>query len=48
LLTIYAVAKRVADGSITIPIKTFSLDQIVEAHKAMEDSSALAKIVVLV
>jgi hypothetical protein len=30
------------------PIKTFTLDQIVEAHQAMEDSSALAKIVVLV
>jgi NADPH:quinone reductase-like Zn-dependent oxidoreductase len=42
------IARQILEGNITIPIKTFTLDQIVEAHQAMEDSTALAKIVVLV
>jgi D-arabinose 1-dehydrogenase-like Zn-dependent alcohol dehydrogenase len=42
------IAYQILEGNITIPIKTFTLDQIVEAHQAMEDSTALAKIVVLV
>ena len=41
------LAKEVADGSIRIPTRTFQLDQIVEAHRAMEDSTAAAKIVIL-
>lgn len=42
------IAKRIADGSLKIPIKTFPLDHIVEAHKAMDNSTAMAKIVVTV
>jgi NADPH:quinone reductase-like Zn-dependent oxidoreductase len=42
------IAQQVADGTMKIPIKTYTLDQIVEAHQAMEDSTAQAKIVVLV
>lgn len=42
------IAQRVVDGSLKIPIKTFRLDQIVEAHVAMDESTAGAKIVVLV
>jgi D-arabinose 1-dehydrogenase-like Zn-dependent alcohol dehydrogenase len=42
------IAQQVLEGSIRIPIKTFTLDQIVEAHQAMDDNTALAKIVVLV
>jgi len=42
------IAKRIADGSLKIPIRTFSFDQIVEAHKAMDGSTAMAKIVVIV
>ncbi|RDL39680.1 GroES-like protein [Venustampulla echinocandica] len=41
------IAQKVVDGSIKIPIKTYRLDQIVEAHKAMEENTAGAKIVVL-
>jgi D-arabinose 1-dehydrogenase-like Zn-dependent alcohol dehydrogenase len=42
------IAQRVAEGTLKIPIKTFRLDQIVEAHVAMDESTAGAKIVVLV
>ena len=42
------IARQVVDGSLSIPIMTFSLDEIVEAHRAMDDSTAGAKIVVLV
>jgi NADPH:quinone reductase-like Zn-dependent oxidoreductase len=42
------IAQQVAEGTLKIPIKTFSLDQIVEAHQVMEDSTAQAKIVILV
>jgi hypothetical protein len=37
-----------ADRPFPFPIRTFNLDQIVEAHEAMDDNTALAKIVVLV
>jgi hypothetical protein len=42
------LAQKLADRASPFPIKTFTLDQIVEVHEAMENSSALAKIVVLV
>jgi hypothetical protein len=42
------IAQRVVEGSLQIPIKIFRLDQIVEAHLAMDESTAGAKIVVLV
>ena len=41
------IAKQVAEGTMKIPIKTYTLDEIVEAHRAMDDSTAAAKIVVL-
>ncbi|KAI9814661.1 MAG: hypothetical protein M1827_003217 [Pycnora praestabilis] len=41
------VAQLVKDGTMHIPIKTYKFDQIVEAHHAMDDSSAEAKMVVL-
>ncbi|KAH8801655.1 putative zinc-binding oxidoreductase [Xylogone sp. PMI_703] len=42
------IAQLVAEGSMKIPIKTFSLSQIAEAHRAMDENTAAAKIVVLV
>lgn len=42
------LAQRVVDGTLKIPIKTFTIDEIVQAHHAMDDSTAGAKIVVLV
>jgi hypothetical protein len=42
-----SIAQRVVEGSLRIPIKTFHLDQIVDAHIAMDEGTA-AKIVVLV
>lgn len=42
------IAQLVKDGTIHIPIKTYRLDQIVEAHQAMDDSTAAAKIVIMV
>ena len=42
------VAQLVKNGSIHIPIKTYRLDQIVEAHRDMEETSVGAKMVVLV
>jgi NADPH:quinone reductase-like Zn-dependent oxidoreductase len=41
------VARLLKDGKIKIPIKTYKLEQIVEAHTAMDESSAVAKMVVL-
>lgn len=32
-------AQRVAEGTLTVPIKTFCLDQIVEAHVAIEENT---------
>ncbi|KAE8441795.1 hypothetical protein EG329_004308 [Mollisiaceae sp. DMI_Dod_QoI] len=34
------IAQRVADGTLKIPIKTFTIDEIVQAHRAMEDNIA--------
>ncbi len=42
------LAQQVADGTLKIQIgRTFHLDQIVEAHRAMEENTAGGKIVVL-
>jgi NADPH:quinone reductase-like Zn-dependent oxidoreductase len=42
------LAQQVADGTLKIQIgKTFRLDQVVEAHRAMEENTAGGKIVVL-
>ena len=42
------IAQKIADGSMEVPIKTYTLDQIIEAYQAMEDNTAGAKMVVLV
>ncbi|KAJ7454749.1 chaperonin 10-like protein [Mycena latifolia] len=42
------IARLVAEGTLNIPIKSFRLDQIVDAHREMEESSACAKMVVLI
>jgi NADPH:quinone reductase-like Zn-dependent oxidoreductase len=41
------VAQLVQNGSIHIPIKTYRLEQIVEAHRDMEETSVGAKMVVI-
>jgi NADPH:quinone reductase-like Zn-dependent oxidoreductase len=42
------LAQQVADRTLKIQIgRTFHLDQIVEAHRVMEDNTAGGKIVVL-
>ena len=45
---INTVARAIKDGSMRIPIKTFKLDQIVQAHTEMDESTAAAKIVILI
>ena len=42
------VALLVKNGDIHIPIKTFRLENIIEAHRMMDESRAEAKIVILV
>lgn len=42
------IAQQIIDGTMHIPIKTFTLEQIADAHRAMDESTAAAKIVVLV
>ncbi|CZR57151.1 related to NADPH:quinone reductase and related Zn-dependent oxidoreductases [Phialocephala subalpina] len=42
------IAQRVVDGTLKIPIKTFTMDQIVDAHRAMDENTAGGKIVVVV
>jgi hypothetical protein len=37
------IAQRVAEGTLKIPIKTFCLDQIVEAHVAVEENTRRCK-----
>lgn len=44
----HEIAQHIVDGSLKIPVKTFRLDQIVEAHRCMEENEAGAKIVVLI
>lgn len=41
------MAKLVEDGTMRIPIRTYRMDQIVEAHRAMEESAVGAKMVVM-
>ncbi len=41
------IAKLVEEGKWSIPKKVFKMEDIVEAHKAMEESTAAGKIVVL-
>ena len=41
------IAQKVVDGTLKVPIKTSTLDQIMQAHQAMDDDTAGAKIVVL-
>jgi NADPH:quinone reductase-like Zn-dependent oxidoreductase len=43
-----SLVEQVEAGSLRIPVaRTFQLDQIVEAHRCMEDNTAGGKIVVL-
>lgn len=42
------VARGIQNGTMHIPIKTWRLDQIVEAHAMMDESTAAAKMVVLI
>lgn len=42
------IAQKVVDGTLKVPFKTFPIDDIAEAHRAMEENTAGAKIVVLV
>jgi len=41
------IAQRIVDGELSIPIKVFKLDQIVEAHECVDNTMANAKFVVL-
>lgn len=41
------IAKDLVSGKINLPIKTFPMDQIVEAHRLMEEKGAGGKIVML-
>ncbi|KAF4631116.1 hypothetical protein G7Y89_g7016 [Cudoniella acicularis] len=41
------IALLVAEGKLHIPIKSYRLDQIVEAHHEMDESTACAKMVVV-
>lgn len=42
------IAEQMVDGTMKIPIRTFYLDEIVDAHRYMEDNNAEGKIVILV
>jgi hypothetical protein len=42
------IAERIVSGQMTIPIKTYQLNEITEAHRAMDEDRAGAKMVVLV
>ena len=42
------IAKEIVTGKMKLPIKRFSLEEIVEAHRMMEEDGALAKVVVLI
>ncbi|MCJ1294410.1 hypothetical protein MMC34_005968 [Xylographa carneopallida] len=41
------IAQRIVDGALTIPTRVFRLEEIAEAHRHMEESTACGKIVVL-
>jgi NADPH:quinone reductase-like Zn-dependent oxidoreductase len=42
------MVQHIVNGTLHIPIKTFRFDQISEAHRSMDESTACGKIVVLV
>ncbi|MCJ1391092.1 hypothetical protein MMC18_003954 [Xylographa bjoerkii] len=42
------IARLVKSGAMHIPIKTFGLAEIVDAHRVMDDSTAEGKIVILI
>lgn len=42
------ITKQFVEGTIKIPIKTFQLDEINDAHRLMEENLAIGKLVVLV
>lgn len=42
------MARAIKDGTMLISIKTWRLHQIVEAHAVMDESTAEAKMVVLI
>ncbi|KAI2704752.1 hypothetical protein CBS147332_7406 [Penicillium roqueforti] len=42
------IARDLVTGKIHLPIKTFPMEKIVEAHRLMEENGALAKIVMIV
>lgn len=41
------IVKLVEEGKLKIPVRTFKLDEIVEAHRVMEEEGAAGKMVVL-
>lgn len=41
------IAAKVLSGAMKLPIKTFKMEDIVEAHRSMEHEGAVAKIVML-
>ena len=41
------ISRAIANCSIHIPIKTYRLEQIVEAHRAMDESTAAAKMILV-
>jgi NADPH:quinone reductase-like Zn-dependent oxidoreductase len=41
------IAQLIVDGNLSIPTKVFNMDEIAEAHRAMDESNACGKIVVL-
>jgi D-arabinose 1-dehydrogenase-like Zn-dependent alcohol dehydrogenase len=41
------IAQRIVNGGMNIPIKTYQLEEISEAHRAMDENKAGAKMVVL-
>ncbi|EAW08938.1 zinc-binding alcohol dehydrogenase family protein [Aspergillus clavatus NRRL 1] len=42
------ITRDLVDGKMQLPIKTFPMDEIVEAHRLMEEDGALAKVVMLI
>lgn len=44
---IETIAAKVASGTMKLPIKTFKMEEIAEAHRFMEHEGAMAKIVML-
>ena len=42
------IAAKIVSGQMKLPIKTFKMEEIVEAHRLMEEEGALAKLVILI